>query len=257
MGQEWGVTVNGYIKLYRSMLDWEWFSDSNTLTVFLFCLLSANHKPNRWQGIEIKEGQFVTSIQSIKSKTKLSVKQVRTALNHLKSTNELEITGTNKYSLVTIVNWASYQSDDSQGANKGQTNGKSSQIINKITASETANKKSGETQTPEQVSVNCDGGMASNKANKGQAKGKQGATNKNDKNEKKYIYGEFKNVKLTNGEFEKLKSKFPDYQNRIEKLSVYVASTGKRYSSHYATILNWARKEEPEREVKKYHFKKA
>lgn len=217
MGQEWGVTVNGYIKLYRSMLDWEWFSDSNTLTVFLFCLLSANHKPNRWQGIEIKEGQFVTSVQSIKSKTHLSVKKIRTALNHLKSTNELAIKTTNKYSLITVVNWGFYQSDDCQGANK----------------------------------------TASERANEGQAKGKQRATNKNDKNEKKYIYGEFKNVKLTQDELEKLKSKFPDYQDRIEKLSSYVASTGKRYSSHYATILNWSRKEEPEREVKKYNFKKA
>ena len=80
---------------------------------------------------------------------------------------------------------------------------------------------------------------------------------KKDKKDNKDIYGEFKNVKLTQDELEKLKSKFPDYQDRIEKLSNYVASTGKRYSSHYATILNWSRKEEPEREVKKYNFKKA
>lgn len=79
---------------------------------------------------------------------------------------------------------------------------------------------------------------------------------KKDKKDNKDIYGEFKNVKLTNGELEKLKSKFPDYQDRIEKLSSYVASTGKRYSSHYATILNWARKDEGKQEaVRDYKIK--
>jgi hypothetical protein len=72
--------------------------------------------------------------------------------------------------------------------------------------------------------------------------------NKNDKNVKndkniKNIYGEFQNVKLTDAEFEKLKASFPDYQERIERLSAYIASTGKKYKSHYATILNWARKD--------------
>jgi hypothetical protein len=69
--------------------------------------------------------------------------------------------------------------------------------------------------------------------------------NKNDKNVKnvKNIYGEFQNVKLTDAESEKLKASFPDYQERIERLSAYIASTGKKYKSHYATILNWARKD--------------
>ena len=57
----------------------------------------------------------------------------------------------------------------------------------------------------------------------------------------KYIYGEFKNVKLTKEEYEKLKK--ANLLPYIEKLSSYIASTGKRYKSHYATILNWSRKE--------------
>ena len=50
---------------------------------------------------------------------------------------------------------------------------------------------------------------------------------------------------LTDEEFEKLKVEFADYTERIERLSAYVASTGKSYKSHYATIRNWARKETP------------
>lgn len=70
-----------------------------------------------------------------------------------------------------------------------------------------------------------------------------------DKKEKKpspakHQYGEFNNVLLTDDEHEKLKERFPyDLAKRIERLSGYVASTGKKYKSHYATIINWAKKD--------------
>ena len=52
------------------------------------------------------------------------------------------------------------------------------------------------------------------------------------------------NVLLSETELEKLKSEFPnDYQKRIEALSIYIASTGKHYKNHLATIRNWARME--------------
>lgn len=56
-------------------------------------------------------------------------------------------------------------------------------------------------------------------------------------------YGEFKNVLLTDDELSKLKDKFPagDAEKKIENLSQYIASHGKKYHSHYATILNWSR----------------
>ena len=59
----------------------------------------------------------------------------------------------------------------------------------------------------------------------------------------KHKYGEYKNVLLTDEELEKLKTEYTDYADRIERLSSYVASTGKSYKSHYATIRNWARKD--------------
>ena len=58
---------------------------------------------------------------------------------------------------------------------------------------------------------------------------------------RKHKYGEYKNVLLTDDEFEKLKAEYVDYLDRIERLSSYLASTGKTYKSHYATIRNWAR----------------
>ena len=70
------------------------------------------------------------------------------------------------------------------------------------------------------------------------------------KDKEKNIYGEFKNVRLKEEEFEKLKEKFPtDYKDRIEALSVYMRSRGKAYKDHYATILNWARKEQKDKDA--------
>ena len=60
----------------------------------------------------------------------------------------------------------------------------------------------------------------------------------------RHKYGEYKNVLLTDEELDKLKTEYSDWKERIERLSSYIASTGKRYKSHYATIRNWARKDE-------------
>ena len=82
---------------------------------------------------------------------------------------------------------------------------------------------------------------------KGPTRGPPGATDKNVKNGKN-IYGELKNVKLTTKEHEKLISRFGSQgaTQRIENLSLYLASKGKKYKSHYATILTWARGEKKE-----------
>ena len=62
----------------------------------------------------------------------------------------------------------------------------------------------------------------------------------------KHKYGEYKNVLLSDEELSKLKEEFPDWQNRIERVSSYCASTGKSYKNYLATIRNWARKDQPQ-----------
>lgn len=59
----------------------------------------------------------------------------------------------------------------------------------------------------------------------------------------RHKHGEYDNVLLSDEEYEKLKAELPeDYQDRIERLSEYMASTGKTYKNHLATIRCWARK---------------
>ena len=58
----------------------------------------------------------------------------------------------------------------------------------------------------------------------------------------RHKYGMYENVFLTDEDYEKLQAEFPhDYSERIERLSEYIASTGKKYKNHLATIRNWAR----------------
>ena len=60
----------------------------------------------------------------------------------------------------------------------------------------------------------------------------------------RHKYGQYKNVLLSDDEMEKLKAEYPtDWQARIERLSEYMASTGKSYKSHLATMRAWARKD--------------
>ena len=67
----------------------------------------------------------------------------------------------------------------------------------------------------------------------------------------RHKYGLYENVLLTDEDFQKLKEEFPhDYTERIERLSEYIASTGKKYKSHLATIRAWARKDKPAKATK-------
>ncbi len=113
----------GWIKLHRSLLDWEWYDDANTCRLFIHLLLRANHKPKNWRGIAINTGQLLTGRKVLAEQTGLSEQQVRTSLNKLKSTNEITIKSTSHNSLITLVCWESYQQnnqEDNQPVTKQQ-----------------------------------------------------------------------------------------------------------------------------------------
>lgn len=62
------------------------------------------------------------------------------------------------------------------------------------------------------------------------------------KREPRHKFGEYENVLLSDSDMEKLQEEFPtDWEERVERLSAYMASTGKSYKNHLATIRNWAR----------------
>lgn len=104
--------LNGFIKIHRKLIQWGWYQDNVVKGVFLHLLLTANFKSMPWQGIIIERGQLVTSYGHLADDLGFTVQQVRTAITKLKSTQEITVKSTNKYTLVTIVNWEDYQTEE-------------------------------------------------------------------------------------------------------------------------------------------------
>lgn len=77
-------------------------------------LLKANWKDGRFQGTTVPRGSFVSSLQNLSSETGLTIREIRTAISHLKTTGEVTSEGHNKYSVFTVVNYDLYQSSDTQ-----------------------------------------------------------------------------------------------------------------------------------------------
>ena len=79
--------------------------------------------------------------------------------------------------------------------------------------------------------------------------------NKREKKEIQHRYGSYENVLLSDTEYGKLRQEFPgDYQIRVERLSEYMASTGRSYKNHLATIRSWAKREKPKYNPADYTF---
>lgn len=68
--------------------------------------------------------------------------------------------------------------------------------------------------------------------------------NNEEKKDTRHQYGSYRNVLLSDEELMKLQTEFPaDWQNRIERLSEYMASSGRHYKSHLATIRSWSKRD--------------
>lgn len=205
-------STSSWIKLDRRILKWGWYSDMNVKGVFLHLLLIASYEDGEYLGNKIKRGQAIIGTVETANQLGITRQQLRTALSKLEKSGEISKKTTNKFTLVTIENYSKYQ-DITSISNQRITN--------------------------EQPTDN-----------------QRATTLKNAKKLKKVknnIYirphaGEFENVKLTKEELDKLQVSYSDcYEEYIEKLSSYLAQTGKRYKSHYATLLNWIRRDGKEK----------
>jgi len=101
---------NGWIKLHRTLFEWEWYSDIKTFRLFIHLLLRVNHEPKYWKGKLIKRGQTFASHQTLARETGLTVQNIRTSFNRLESTKELTRELTSKGQFITILNYDKFQS---------------------------------------------------------------------------------------------------------------------------------------------------
>lgn len=104
--------MKGFIKLHRQIIDWEWYTDAATKSVFIHILLSACYDECRFMGQSVTRGQYMTSLNRLSRDLNLSVRQVRTALTRLEKTGEIDTQATNKSTLITICNYDSYQVEE-------------------------------------------------------------------------------------------------------------------------------------------------
>ena len=133
---------SGYIKIDRNIVNWRWWNNRNTLIVFLTILLKANYKDLTFEGRTIHRGQFVTSTQSLAESTGLSTQSVRTCLMHLISTGEITSESTNRYRIITVVNYDKYQESTSKTAvNQQATNKQSTSNQQQVNTRNTRNTR--------------------------------------------------------------------------------------------------------------------
>ena len=102
-------TSTGWVKLYRSFLKWEWYTNPNVMRVFLHLILTANTENKRWQGIEVKRGQVLTSLNHLAANLNMDKHTVKRSLDKLKKTGEITISCTSKFSLITLSEYDTLQ----------------------------------------------------------------------------------------------------------------------------------------------------
>ena len=114
----------GWIKLDRKILDWQWYTDSNTFRVFLHLLLTANVKDGSFLKDTIHRGEVAISIGNLAENLGISYSQARTALEHLKYSKEIAIKTRPKYLVISIVKYNDYQDGRKQNTSESQANRK-------------------------------------------------------------------------------------------------------------------------------------
>lgn len=101
--------MNGYIKLHRKILKWQWYGVPVVKDLFLHFLLRANLSDGFYNGTLVKSGQLVIGRKDLAETLGYTEMQIRGAIDKLRNTNEITTKTTNKGTIITIVNWLDYQ----------------------------------------------------------------------------------------------------------------------------------------------------
>lgn len=98
-----------FIKLDRKLLEWRWFQNPKTLSVWVWLLLSVNAFPKEYEKETIGRGEIATSYADIGKAVHQTVSEVRTALKHLKDTGEINVKATAKGQIIRVLGYDKYQ----------------------------------------------------------------------------------------------------------------------------------------------------
>lgn len=98
-----------WMKLYYSLLDWEWIKCPEMVCIWVNILLRASSSNHKEKGMNIKRGQLVTSVRELAEQCGLSVRTTRTCIERLKSTHQITQSSTHKATIITICKYDKYQ----------------------------------------------------------------------------------------------------------------------------------------------------
>lgn len=110
------MNETGYVKVFRSFLEWEWHDQQSMVTVFIHCILLANWKNKQYHGQTVKRGSFLTSSAKLANICGLSRNTVSKCLKRLQETGELELQTSRTGTIVTVKNYNQYQIPDGEVA---------------------------------------------------------------------------------------------------------------------------------------------
>lgn len=139
----------GWIKIHRTLTEWEWYNDSQTVHFFLHCIMRAGHAPAKYRGLALEAGQFTSSRGVLSEQTGISIQSIRTIEERLVKAGNLTIKSTNKFILYTVVNYKEFQQADEKPASTSTNNQQTSNnqsTTNKNKKNYKNYKKEGETE---------------------------------------------------------------------------------------------------------------
>lgn len=202
------MSDGGWIKIHRDIWKNPWMYKPNVLTVWVYILCHVEYQPTdvifEGKRMTLQAGQGLFKFYQVAQELGIAVTTLHRIVEMLKNEKQIEKQSSPRNTVITVVNWEKYQTVGKQ--NEKQAENK---------------RKTNEKQT-ENLHIN----------------------NKNLRSKEfKKIYGEYHNVKLTDEELAKLKAEFPDWNERIERLSEYIDSKGDKYKNHLSTIRSWARRD--------------
>lgn len=114
--------MDGWIKIHRSLADWEWITNPIMVSVWIHFLIDANFENRRFQGTVIKRGQLPLGREQYAERCGISEQQLRSCINRLKSTNEITTQSTSHGTIVTICQYELYQSGFDESTNESTNN---------------------------------------------------------------------------------------------------------------------------------------
>ena len=129
---------SGWVSLHRKILDNPIFADSQLVHLFIYLLLKANHKPKEFlfngSVIRVEKGSLITGLKQLSSALNIPQSTIYRKLNTLRKWNIIETKTENKFTLVVICKYSSYQvgyeTNGKQMENKWKTNGKQMETNN-------------------------------------------------------------------------------------------------------------------------------